>query len=112
MISNNSKGIVFYHSSTNKISFNTISNNKNLGVELSDDSDINRFWSNNFVKNKKNAEDECINNWYKNEVGNYWYDYEENYENALDIDGIWDTPYKIPGGDNEDKYPLVEPVEI
>jgi parallel beta-helix repeat protein len=109
-ISNNSKGIVFYHSSTNQISYNIISNNRNLGVDISDESDVNKFWCNNFINNKINSNDECINYWDSNEIGNYWSDYEEKYENALQLDGTWDTPYKIPGGDNEDRYPLVEPI--
>ena len=49
---------------------------------------------------------------HKDGVGNYWDDYLERYPNALQLNGVWDTPYKIPGRSFEDKYPLVEPVDI
>jgi parallel beta-helix repeat protein len=109
-ISNNGKGIVFYHSSENYISYNTISNNQKIGVDISNESNFNRFWNNNFIDNNINSKDECINSWDSNNFGNYWSDYEEKYQNAFQIDGRWDKAYQIPGGQNEDRYPLVEPI--
>ncbi len=38
--------------------------------------------------------------------GNYWNDYEGVDTNG---DGVGDTPYKIPGGNNIDWYPLMKP---
>jgi len=43
--------------------------------------------------------------------GNYWSDFDEPSEGAYDnnSDGIVDTPYNIPGGSNQDLYPLMHP---
>ncbi|RLI64672.1 MAG: hypothetical protein DRO67_03850, partial [Candidatus Asgardarchaeum californiense] len=47
--------------------------------------------------------------------GNYWDDYtgEDNFsgpnQNISGPDGIGDTPYLIPGGSNQDRYPLMHP---
>jgi len=71
----------------------------------------NKIYYNNFVNNTKNAYDESSNTWYKfklfgKSMGNYWDDYTGSDTNG---DGIGDTPYNIPGGNNKDKYPLMKP---
>jgi len=52
--------------------------------------------------------DECENIWYNSTLkhGNYWDDYNGNDTNN---DGIGDGSYIIPGGDNQDIYPLMKP---
>jgi len=44
--------------------------------------------------------------WDCGSYGNYWSDYTGIDE---DGDGIGNTPYQIPGGNNKDRYPLMEP---
>jgi hypothetical protein len=67
----------------------------------------NTIYHNNFLENKiGNAYDEGRNKWDKGGRGNYWDDYTGKDE---DGDGIGDTPYKIPGGINKDRYPLMNP---
>ena len=63
------------------------------------------------MENFQNAYDECTNTWDNEEKGNYWDDYEERYPGAHKkwLKGIWDTPYDIPAGDSQDRYPLIEP---
>ncbi|MFO7676930.1 MAG: hypothetical protein R6V50_00890, partial [Thermoplasmatota archaeon] len=46
----------------------------------------------------------------KTNQGNYYDDYIENYPDAQQFNGIWDTPYDILGrGNNQDPYPLISP---
>jgi len=49
------------------------------------------------------------NTWDNGSKANYWNDYIERYPNATQKNGIWETPYNIPLGNNSDRYPLVNP---
>jgi parallel beta-helix repeat protein len=100
----------------NTIRNNVISNNY-IGVCLWDD--YNTIYHNNFIDNtKRQASDGRMNTWDNGypSGGNYWSDYtgiDEHSGLNQDIpgpDGIGDTPYAIPAGTNEDRYPLLNPV--
>lgn len=108
VIQDNQKGIYFWDSSSNnEIYENTITGNNQYGVHLQISlvqSLNNRFYLNDFTENgQQNAQDPSTNNWSYNSQGNYWDDY-NGYDN--NSDGIGDTPYDIPDGDNRDEYPL------
>ena len=63
------------------------------------------------MNNSENGCDNSTNKWDKGypDGGNYWSDFDEPGEGAWDDnhDGLADTPYSIPGGDNLDHYPLM-----
>lgn len=75
----------------------------------------NKIYRNNFFNNGgqtwwlTQAHDDGNNSWDNDKVGNYWDDYNGTDE---DDNGIGDTPYNIPGGDNQDLYPLMNPFDI
>jgi parallel beta-helix repeat protein len=113
-ISNNNIGIHLNIASGNEIThyndgqneiWNKIDNN-NYGLYSSVASTDNLIYHNNFMENTQNAYDEGSNIWDDGERGNYWDDY--TGEDA-DEDGVGDTPYPIPGGDNQDNYPMMIP---
>ena len=127
IISKNSQGMNLYDSINNTITGNTISNNgirlinssnntiignnisnTRYGIRLQDSSNNNDIYHNNFIENTQNAYDYCDNIWDNGypSGGNYWDDYNGT---DSDEDGIGDTPYSIPRGDNEDRYPLMYP---
>ncbi len=112
-INNNSIGINIISSNDTIISNNTISNNSAFGINiisvnpLSQLSRYNTIFHNNFINNKNNVFDEGINNnWSYGNEGNYYDDYDGPDKNN---DGIGDSSYIIPGGENRDKYPLMMP---
>lgn len=131
-----SHGMSLTLSSRNRISNCTVSFNTGCGIAMKGSSDNtitatmfsdntygicmfltenrtsqrNRLYENTFRNNSiGHALDQGIDNlWDNGLLGNYWDDYAG--EDTED-DGIGDTPYLIPGGNNSDRYPLMEPLK-
>lgn len=121
-ISNCEYGLFLIGATNNVIKKNTIQNNGN-GIKIvtyTDESypiqaNDNSIYLNNFVDNVEQAFDECSNTWYQSllQEGNYWSDYTSRYPDARVINRIirpdvWNIPYDISGGANQDMFPLVD----
>ena len=123
---------IHLHVSNNNIVFgNTISNNKFDGIRIKGSeyntvfgnllimnpvgvhcccgAKNNVIYSNNFKENSDlNAQDDEVNQWDNGINGNYWDDY---MGVDSDGDGIGDTPYNLSREVNQDRYPLMDPVD-
>jgi parallel beta-helix repeat protein len=111
IISENVKGIRIKGGDSNIVYENIFSNNSEIGLWPCCGSYDNYFFKNSFYSNNQHAEDYYPNQWYYQNIGNFWEDYKDKYPDAVDNneDGIWDTPYEIDGEINFDLYPLVNP---
>jgi len=110
IISNNGGGIYLDGSSGNTITGNNIISNNDYGINSYSSNGNNIIYHNNFIENTINAKDSGNNIWDDGEFGNYWSDYKEKYPFARKIwsKGIWNTPYEIRDGDNQDNCPLIK----
>ena len=113
-ISYNNRGIYLIMSAYNHIVANNIISNDEVGLKLDmcgGGGEFNKIYHNNLVNNGDYQAFEQggpTNTWDDGypSGGNYWCDYTGEDNNG---DGIGDTPYPIPDGNNEDRYPLMEP---
>ncbi len=113
---NRGGGIEITDASDNQIYRCNIYNNVGCGIAIYFDSDNNVVHHNNLIRNSLSEEqvrDTGINQWDDGiDEGNYWGNYEEVYPNAMIVDGVWYIPYAIAMGENQDRFPLVDPVDI
>jgi parallel beta-helix repeat protein len=104
---NEGGGITLVSSTSNSVTNNTIENNY-TGIHLQT-SNQNYIHHNNFINNTRQAASENSGNTWDDGYpsgGNYWSNYKGKDANS---DGIGDTLYTIDS-DNQDKYPLMNPV--
>lgn len=110
-------GGIFLENSANIIVGNNFENNT-VGIFFSHGASNNTIYDNNFVNNQKDMDDAhsilptvyglSINSWDNGSRGNYWSTY-NGTDN--DGDGIGDSPHFVYEN-NQDNYPLINPVDI
>jgi parallel beta-helix repeat protein len=112
-VSKSKVGIFLESSFGNVIKGCTVENSSFGGIAIIpvagyESSDNNRIYHNNFLNNPNQAYENGSNYWDNGypSGGNYWSDYAGV---DMDNDGIGDTPYSIPGSNNQDHYPLMRP---
>ena len=104
IIQGNQKGIyIYFTSNDNTLHDNQILDNTQYGIYIVQSID-NYLYRNDFSDNGQNAQDSSSNVWSYAGNGNFWDDYNDYDEEPSD--GIGDVRYSIPGGSNQDIYPL------
>lgn len=125
---NERRGISLKDSHNNNISGNNIMRSKrmwSIGLDIRNSYD-NVIYHNNFINNTKHAWDSGINIWDNGypSGGNFWDDHDDHDEykgpnqDEEGSDGIVDqpggglNPYNISDGENQDKYPFMNPCPL
>ncbi|HWR27550.1 MAG TPA: right-handed parallel beta-helix repeat-containing protein [Candidatus Thermoplasmatota archaeon] len=108
IIHNTSYGIYIRNCVYNHINYNNLLGN-GYGVWIQESSSFNIIDHNNFVNTVANGYDSTTDIWDNGSGGNYWSDYTGI---DADLNGIGDTPYNISGGSNQDRYPLMLPLDL
>jgi parallel beta-helix repeat protein len=125
IINNGGTGIYSEMSYFHEITYNNISFNKyGIGLRTCIGGEYHTLHHNNFFNNTKNQVYEPwsgFENYFDDGYpsgGNYWSDYTgEDYfsgpnQSMNGSDGIGDTPYAIPIGNNQDNYPFMSPCQL
>ncbi|KYK34784.1 MAG: hypothetical protein AYK22_04740 [Thermoplasmatales archaeon SG8-52-3] len=115
---NTKEGIVVDDSNLNRITQCMIADTLEKGIFVHSSSNSNKFYHNDIINNNQNAVDLCTNEWNMEYPagGNFWSDYTgvDFYrgpnQDIPGYDNIGDTPYDIPGGNNQDVYPWMHPI--
>jgi parallel beta-helix repeat protein len=120
-ISYNQVGFYMIMSHMNEVVYNEFSDNAEYGVSLfmcMGGGEYNTYHHNNFISNDGDSSQAYdvsggagTDYWYSQFEcrGNYWSDYSGP---DLDGDGIGDTPYDIAGGESQDLYPFMQPIDM
>ncbi len=117
-VSENGYGIWIDSSNQNTIEHNNITNNSVYGSYIISTTGC-RIYHNNFINNSNQSYDSAHFNFWNYQYpygGNYWSDYNGSDDflgpdqDIPGSDDIGDDPYIV--GQNEDKYPLMEPFEV
>ncbi|UCG69155.1 MAG: PQQ-binding-like beta-propeller repeat protein, partial [Thermoplasmata archaeon] len=106
IISNNFIGLRLRNIPRNYFTYNLISNNSNIGIQVIGDTHDLEIHHNDIINNTIQAVDDGTNNRWDNGIeGNYWSDW-TSPDTSIPI-GIVDNPRPIDGtNDSEDRYPL------
>ena len=76
------------------------------GIYITGAATNNVIHHNDFINTNNANSESSPNRWDNNaDEGNYWSDYDGKDDDGS-WDGVGDTPYDIPGGNNQDRYPL------
>lgn len=112
ILSSNGFGIELRAAWYANVTYNTIADNTEYGMNITNMAGGDRINHNNFINNHgggKQARDEVgSNSWNETAEGNYWSDWTSPDSNG---DGIVDNPYVLDGSAGaKDYYPLAKPV--
>ncbi len=105
----NGKGVSIKYRPINEVTsygINKMSTSSSLNANI--------LYQNNLIENGKSALDDGFNQWDNGNVGNHYSNYDAREEGCKDRnrDGICDSGYSIPGGDNVDPLPKASPDAI